>query len=110
MISLATVMGVLFPGLYSRILSGGHTHLFSELSIKKFNEIWGLNPVGVWRFGADILDLTRALESSLMPVSSESFLTNFMGHMHEVVDGLQAVLDKAHWCSEIHVLAEIQRP
>lgn len=110
MMSLATVMGVLFPGLYSRILSGGHTHLFSEPSIKKFNDMWDLKPVGMWRFGADILDLTRALEFILTPVSSDTFLNNFMEHTHEVVDGLQAVLDKAHWCSEIHVLAEIQRP
>ena len=78
--------------------------------MKKFNDMWDLKPVGMWRFGADILDLTRALEFSLTPVSSDTFLNNFMEHMHEVVDGLQAVLDKAHWCSEIHVLAEIQRP
>ena len=92
--------------VFPRQLSGGHTHLFVEESIKKMNSIMGVQPIGEWRFGTDIMDLYRAMITRLGGVAvSERFIGLFDEHFKQSIDGLQSVFDNNHFCSEIHMVA-----
>ena len=105
MFSLSVMIENAFPKVFPRQLSGGHTHLFTEKSIARMNEIVSVDAVAEWRFGTDMLDLFRSLGNSLEDNGASAA-------MHEaafdgfgaMVDKFQAVLDENHFCSEIHLL------
>ena len=42
---------------FNRHLSGGHTHLYTQESIRYFCKEFGFSIVGEWQFGTDIMDL-----------------------------------------------------
>lgn len=106
MFSMSTLFENIFPTIFPRQLSGGHTHLFTEGSIVKLNALLGAEAVAEWRFGTDMMDLYR-MTSTLLQANGASSRVN--EHLREgfgsKVDELQAVLDRNHFCSEIHVVA-----
>lgn len=106
MFSMSALFENVFPGIFPRQLSGGHTHLFTESSITKMHELLGVGPVAEWRFGTDIMDLYRAMSINLQANhASDQIQAQLRAGLGAVIDDLQAVLDKNHFCSEIHVLA-----
>jgi len=103
MFSLSVILENIFPEVFPRQLSGGHTHLFTEASIQKMNALIGVRSVAEWRFGTDVMDLYRSLTISLQKNNvSQKLLENFVRSFAAQIDGMQSVLDKSHYCSEIH--------
>ena len=97
----------IFPNVYPRHLSGGHTHLFTEESLLLLNEKLGVTPIAEWRFGTDIQDLKRSFMVSLLQSKCSSItMQKFEDQFDSYSDDLQQVLDNANACSQIHVIAK----
>ena len=106
MFSFSVILENFFTKVFPRHLSGGHTHLFTEESITKMHNILGVKSVAEWRFGTDIMDLFRSSMFSLSENDcSDYVINNFKKNFLHQLDDLQNILDKNHFCSEIHVLA-----
>ena len=106
MFSLSVALENAFKNVFPRQLSGGHTHLFTEMSIKKMNSLIGVEPVAEWRFGTDTMDLYRHLIVNLQSNNSSEKMVKFLNNgLGKIIDEIQAVFDKHHFCSEIHLLA-----
>ena len=96
-----------FENIFPRHLSGGHTHLFTERSLKTLHKKMNVTPIAEWRFGTDIQDLKRSLEISLSQSgASDYYLNRFQNEFSEYSDALQATVDQAHNCSQIHVICK----
>ena len=95
-----------FPDVMPRHLVAGHTHLYTERSIRYFCEEFGFTPVAEWWFGLDIGDLYRSLWVTLgKAVTPNSPLREYLDkEFLPLVDKLQNVLDQAHQCTEVHML------
>lgn len=107
MYSLSAAIENVFPNIFPRALSGGHTHLFTEKSILKMNELLGTVSIGEWRFGTDFLDLYRSISVSLkLNGASEKMLNFFEQGFAKSIDSFQAINDRAFFTSEIHCLIE----
>ena len=105
MFSFAVCVERAFPKVFPRLLSGGHTHLFTDRSIEKMNQILGSESVAEWRFGSDAMDLLRAFTVQLNNVEiSKKFLDSFNEDFNRALDGVQRALDHAHFCSELHAI------
>jgi len=63
-LSLSALMQSAFPNVFPRVLSGGHTHLFTLDSLAWLETRWNLKLVGEWWFGSDFSDLFRSLAVS----------------------------------------------
>jgi hypothetical protein len=95
-----------FPEVMPRHLVAGHTHLYTEQSIRYLCNEFGFTPMAEWWFGLDIGDLYRSLWVSLGKAGTPNaplreYLTN---EFLPLVDRLQHVLDSAHQCTEVHML------
>jgi len=106
MFSLSVILENAFPGVFPRQLSGGHTHLFTEASLLRMNQALGVVPVAEWRFGTDAMDLYRSLACMIGKHGGSAMLQQHLQNgLGTQIDALQSVLDRNHFCSEIHVLA-----
>ena len=106
MFSFSAALENIFKNVFPRQLSGGHTHLFTEQSIKKMNEIIGVQSIAEWRFGTDIMDLYRHTIINLQKNHSSQKLIDFLNTgFGAKIDEIQSVFDKNHFCSEIHCVA-----
>ena len=107
MFSLSAALESVSDDVYPRLLSGGHTHLFTEKSVEEMHKIMDVSPIGEWRFGTDFLDLYRHLIVKLKANSvSQKMIDIIISGFGEKVDALQSILDLNHFCSEIHVVVE----
>jgi SAM-dependent methyltransferase len=106
MFSLSVVLENVSDDIFPRQLSGGHTHLFTEDSIVKMNQIIGVSSIGEWRFGTDFMDLYRHLMIKMDAKNVSQKMINFLHDgFGSKIDELQNILDSNHACSEIHVVA-----
>ena len=106
MFSLSVVLENVFKSVFPRQLSGGHTHLFTESSISKMNNLIGVTSIGEWRFGTDGMDLYRHLLTNLQANQSSQKMIDFLySGFGEKIDEIQSIFDENHFCSEIHVIA-----
>lgn len=107
MFSLSVILENIFQNVFPRQLSGGHTHLFTEQSIKKMNKIIGVKPVAEWRFGTDIMDMYRSFLITLANNNTSQNLINyFEDGFAKNIDEIQSIFDKNHFCSGIHCVVE----
>lgn len=107
MFSLSVFVENIFPLVYPRNLSGGHTHLFSNNSINWVYDYFGLLPLAEWRFGSDIHDLFRSMVVSLRGNNVSDILVDlFEKNMLDQVDTIQSLVDKNDFCSEIHFVCK----
>lgn len=105
MFSLSAIIENCIKELFPRHLSGGHTHLFTEDSLKKMNEIIGIHSIAEWRFGVDIFDLYRGISLLLKKNdTSKKLLDLFESNYLKSIDRMQNSLDENHFCSEIHII------
>jgi SAM-dependent methyltransferase len=105
MFSLSVVLENIFKEVFPRQLSGGHTHLFTEESIRTMNALIGITPIAEWRFGTDLMDLYRGSVTLLQKNKVSAKLTEaFTEGFASSIDDLQSILDRNHFCSEIHCL------
>ena len=69
------------------------------------NEIIGIQSIGEWRFGVDMLDLYRAMHLTLKENGSSKKLLDILQlNYTQAVDKMQNSLDESHFCSEIHLI------
>ncbi len=105
MFSLSALLENSLPNVFPRQLSGGHTHLFTEKSLVKMHELIGAQSIAEWRFGTDVMDLYRALNVGIQENCGSDYAhTQISEGMAGLIDDLQSVFDRNHFCSEIHVL------
>jgi hypothetical protein len=110
MFSLGSMLDVISPKTNSRVLSGAHTHLYTEKSLSYIENKYSLKRIAEWRFGADILDLYRHIQISLHQLNfSETFKSEFTSKFTPLIDDLQRTIDSNNFASEIHVLWELPR-
>lgn len=100
--SLSDYLQISFPKVYERHLGSGHTHLYTENSIKYFFEKYNYQIISQWWFGGDIFDLFRSICTTLEKENGNTDI--FTEYFTKMVDDLQIVLDKHHKCSEVHIL------
>ena len=106
MFSFSVALENVFKNVFPRQLSGGHTHLFTESSIKKMNELIGVKSIAEWRFGTDAMDLYRHLLTNLQANQSSQKMIDFLyDGFGKKIDDIQSIFDKNHFCSEIHLIA-----
>lgn len=101
MVSFSIILESIFSKVYPRVLSGGHTHLFTDESVLKMNQQMGSKSIAEWRFGADAFDLYRCLSISLKSTKLNQY---FDMKMLNSIDEFQHIIDKKHFCSELHGL------
>lgn len=107
MFSLTVILEIIFKNVFPRQLSGAHTHLFTENSISKLNELIGVKPIAEWRFGTDVMDLYRNLLVSIKSKKVSGIMINYLNNsLGKKIDDIQSILDINHSCSEIHLIAE----
>ena len=108
MFSLSALLQRAFPTVAPRHLGGGHTHLFTRRSLEYMESTRGLNVRTEWWFGSDVLDIWRSLlvSSAGQPGDALGFEDFLAELLWAHIDDLQAVLDRARACSEVHLLFE----
>ena len=78
MFSLSVYIENVFKSIYPRNLSGGHTHLFTNDSLKWMYDHFELDPISEWRFGSDIMDLFRSILVTVKDDNaSDTFIDKF---------------------------------
>ncbi len=105
MFSASVLFENIFKEVFPRQLSADHTHVFTETSIKKMNSLLGGGSIAEWRFGTDIVDLYRMFLFELHKNKcSQKTIDYFSKGFGNKIDEFQALLDKNHFCSEIHAI------
>jgi len=105
MFSFSVMVEQIFSTVYPRQLSGDHTHLFTEQSINWLHQNRKLNVLAEWRFGTDMMDLYRSMLVDITQKGASPKLASFLNEgLGKNIDELQSVLDRNHFCSEIHCL------
>ena len=89
---------------WSRLLGNGHTHLYTDNSLKHIEKEFGLERISEWWFGTDMLDLFRHLT---LDFEQKGLSQEFKNYFIELIDGLQLEIDKQKKSSEAHVLYKI---
>lgn len=101
--SLSVFLEIISTEVFHRQLSGGHTHLYTEESIKYFCKEFGFEIIGEWWFGTDVVDLFRHISVTLESESNSSrelFKHKFL----PLINALQLEVDKKHFSSELHLV------
>jgi len=107
MFGLSAVLENINSSVFPRSLSGAHTHLFTETSLNKMNELMMAETIAEWRFGADIQDFLRHLLINLkLNKMSDKTISLIDDTLNKQIDAMQSIIDKSHFCSEIHVLVQ----
>ncbi len=103
MFSFICIVENLFDKIFNRHLGGGHTHLFTEKSLKKFMNKFGFSEHSSWWFGTDMHDFYRSV---VVEMNKRNFtpLENEANNIKSEIDRLQLILDKKKICSEVHML------
>jgi 2-polyprenyl-3-methyl-5-hydroxy-6-metoxy-1,4-benzoquinol methylase len=104
-----TIFGeMVFPDVMPRQLTGGHTHLFSDTSLNYMANEFGLERIGAWWFGTDIMDLYRSFIVSLSADQKMSGMhKQYEQLMHDLVDDMQLVIDKKRKSSQVHMVFKV---
>lgn len=100
---------LMFPTVYERHLSG-HTHLYTDRSLRWLCDAVGLERIGEWWFGADAMDLLRSFRTRMHQTKqSPAAIKDWETMMLPVVDGFQRAIDDAKVSSEVHLILKVPR-
>lgn len=103
--SPSVMVEAVFPQVFQRQLSAGHTHLYTEQSIDWTCREFGLERVAEWWFGTDMVDLYRAVTVELERREETRALSAYWGEMFApALDDAQIALDRRRTASEVHML------
>lgn len=95
----------LSPEIFSRQLSGGHNHLYTEESLHYMFHEFDFEVVGEWWFGSDMMDVFRHVEVMMQKSSSsDKVRAVWQKSFGKVIDEMQLVLDERHLSSEVHMV------
>jgi len=99
-----------FPGVFPRHLAGGHTHLYTERSLDWTCAEFGMTRAAEWWFGADMVDLFRAVTVELARAGGADASPLWAQMFGTAIDDVQLALDRRKLASEVHMLLEFARP
>lgn len=103
--SMAVFLEKLSPEIFSRQLSGGHTHLYTQESLNHMLKEFGFESIGEWWFGSEMMDLHRHVSVMLGETNaSEKMKKMWQSSFTEIIDALQLEIDKKHMSSEVHMV------
>jgi hypothetical protein len=103
--SLSVYFETSFPHIYHRQLSGGHTHLYTEESLRYMCKEFDLVSIAEWWFGTDIVDLYRSVYVNLVKMkSSGKIINNWQKTFLPLIDSVQLEVDKKHLSDEVHMV------
>ena len=109
-VSPSLAFEALFSGVMPRILGFGHTHLFSDASIRRLCKDFGLDRSAEWWFGSNAFDLHRYVATQLVADDSLAPMAAAWGNMLlPMVDELQLVFDQHKMSSEVHLFTALHR-
>lgn len=104
--SLSVVFETIFENNMQRVLTEGHTHLFTQNSIQTICREFQFAILAEWWFGLDIADLSRNIQIILDQRDCPGISDYFRQKSRELVDALQQIIDRKKLCSEVHVLVK----
>ena len=96
MFSPTCLVEAVFPQVFPRHLSGGHTHLFTQKSIGICAARSSLHPLGEWWFGEDALDIMRSIFVSLRDSQSKKSAEVWWEWISEIIDPVQELIDRKY--------------
>jgi hypothetical protein len=100
---------MMFPSVYERHLSG-HTHLYTDCSLRWLCDQVGLDVLGAWWFGADAMDLFRSVRTRMHQLGQpEAALHDWEKMIAPLIDGIQETMDCHMVTSEVHFLTKVRR-
>ena len=102
--SLSTLIENSFSKVFPRHLSGAHTHLYTENSLKYLAKKFNYKIIGEWWFGTDIADLYRSLLVSSKNNNLKKYDLYLKKYLFNQLDEIQKILDKKKICSEVHMI------
>ncbi|KPA15606.1 hypothetical protein MHK_004187, partial [Candidatus Magnetomorum sp. HK-1] len=98
---------LVFPHVMPRQIAGGHTHLYTESSIKHFCKQYRFEKISEWWFGMDIYDLFRNVWVTLEKSKDFQNIVPLWSSLFEpLLDDLQLAIDKRHVSSEVHMVVK----
>ena len=99
---------MVFHGVMNRHLSGAHTHLYTEDSLKYMAKEFNLSIVASWWFGTDMVDLFRSVTVCLnKDKDTHKMKQKWTELFSPVIDELQLKLDEKHMSSEVHMIFKV---
>jgi len=108
--SPAVFFELIFPDIFPRHLSGGHTHLYTDGSIDWLCREFGFERASEWWFGADAADLFRSIRVQLENSDDTSGAADRWSEwMLPMIDGLQHTIDEQKLASEVHLVLRKRR-
>jgi hypothetical protein len=99
-----------FPNIMPRHLAVGHTHLFSDVSLRHMEREFGLERIGAWWFGTDMMDYYRSI---LVTLQQDPGLVDMVERWRalfgDLVDDTQLAIDRQRKSSQVHMVFKVQR-
>lgn len=108
MFSLSSIVENSFDNIFNRQLGGGHTHLFTEQSLKNMMKKINFKEISTWWFGSDFSDLLRSFMVKANK-KNEKPLINQLKKIQNQIDSLQLILDKKKMSSQVHMILKRQK-
>jgi hypothetical protein len=106
--SMSVFLEMVFSEVMNRQLSGAHTHLYTEDSLKYMSNEFNFEIVSSWWFGTDMVDLYRSvgvlIEKNL---NTKKMTTEWQRLFSSLIDPLQKSIDKRHQSSEVHMIFKV---
>jgi hypothetical protein len=104
---LSTFIEHSFPNVFPRVLSSGHTHLFTRSSLAYLFDEFKLNPLAEWHFGTDSMDLKRSFNIQLQKSSASEYIKEIFNEQFysaQFMDEFQSLIDRHFLGSQTHVI------
>ena len=92
-----------FEKVFNRLLGGGHTHLFTEKSLKRFMSKFNFSSKAEWWFGTDLMDLYRSFTVNSTQKNSLGLL-KILTKFKSIIDDMQLNVDKKKMSSQVHII------
>lgn len=105
--SPTVALEAVFSGVVPRHLVEGHTHLYTDRSLRHLEEEFELVRKAEWWFGLDIADLYRDISVQLERSGNKGALLEYWNtEFRPLIDEIQGVLDRSKNCSDVHIVFE----
>lgn len=102
----STVIENVFADIYSNNLDSiVHTNIFTEESIDYMLKKSGFRSINKWYFAQDSIDLFRGIMNSIEGKYSNTLNKDIENKLIDMIDSFQNSIDKAHFSSNLHVIA-----
>ena len=102
--SLSVLLEHINQEVFPRQLNAGHTHLYTNQSLKYLFDEFGLKGIGEWWFGTDMVDMFRQLIIKSKPVNKDKMNFIIDKYLGSMIDELQHVLDSHKLCSGVNIV------